>query len=87
MKPEEVKKILDSVKIARNNPYHVQEFLVNGFKLMIHWDSVKKWFECVLHYSAHSSSYYHYSRSGDDLVEQVQETMDSWGGKGNYKLR
>lgn len=79
-----VEEVVNAAIYAINNPFNVKEFFVNGFKLMLHYDSKREWYECVLHYSDKSSSYYHYSNDRNELVKQIQQTMDSFGGKGKY---
>ena len=77
--------ILDACAAALRKAFDVQEIYVNDFKLMIHWDSERNWFEACGHYSPHSSSYYFYERTSEELSKSIHEWMDSWGGKGNYK--
>jgi hypothetical protein len=76
--------VVNAATYAISNPFKVKEFFVNGFKLMLHYDSNRKWYECVLHYSSNSSSYYHYSNDQNELVQKIQQSMESFGGKGKY---
>lgn len=82
-----IEEVSNACEKAKKEPYHVQEFFVNGFKLMIHWHEGRQWFECVLHYSPYSSSYYHYSNTVEHLIEMIWNTMSSWNYKGNYNLK
>lgn len=77
--------MLDACDKARKEPYVVQEIYVNDFKLMIHWDEQRQWFECCLHWSPCGSSYYNYGRTESDLMREIENRMNEFGGKGNYK--
>ena len=78
------KKISKAAIFAINNPFYVTEFFVYGFHLMLHWDTQHNWFECILHFSPHSSSYYHYSETKKSLIDKVRKSIKSWGCKGRY---
>ena len=79
------KEISEATKFAISNPFHVKEFFVYGFKLMLHWDNQRNWFECVLHFSPYSSSYYHYGRTEKDLLDDLKESIKSWECEGRYQ--
>lgn len=77
--------VSEAAKYAINHPFNVKEFFVYGFKLMLYWDNQHNWFECILHFSPRSSSYYHYSKSEKDLVASLKESIKSWKCEGRYQ--